>query len=87
LDLKNSSTLGKRLAANSTLVLTDILFPITLGDMALDLQQLDPDRWQRRLRLLAELADAKAVRARVSPRRLRADRLRELIATRRRLAG
>jgi len=36
---------------------------------------------------LAELADAKALRDRVQPRRIRADRLRELIAIRRRLAS
>jgi len=51
------------------------------------LQRLDPERRRRRLQLLAELADAKAVRERVQPRRLRRDRLRELIATRRRLAS
>ena len=59
----------------------------TLGVMALKLQRLDPDRRRRRLRLLAELADAKALRERVQPRRVRADRLRELIATRRRVVG
>ncbi|MGC9669100.1 hypothetical protein ACNTMW_21405 [Planosporangium sp. 12N6] len=55
--------------------------------MALTLQRLDPDRRRRRLRLLAELADAKALRDRVQPRGARTDRLRELIARRRRLAG
>jgi hypothetical protein len=55
--------------------------------MALKLERLDPDRRRRRLRLLAELADAKIVRDRLQPRRLRADRLRELIASRRRLVG
>ena len=35
---------------------------------------------------VAELADAKSLRERLHPRRLRADRLRELIANRRRLA-
>jgi hypothetical protein len=54
--------------------------------MALRLQRLDPDRRRRRLTLLAELADAKALRERLHPQRLRADRLRELIANRRRLA-
>jgi hypothetical protein len=54
--------------------------------MALKLQRLDPDRRRRRLALLAELADAKSLRDRLHPRRLRADRLRELIASRRRLA-
>jgi hypothetical protein len=54
--------------------------------MALRLQRLDPERRRRRLALLVELADAKAFRERLHPRRLRADRLRELIASRRRLA-
>jgi hypothetical protein len=60
---------------------------VTLGDMALNLQRLDPERRRKRLAVLAELADAKALRDRVPPQRLRTDRLRELIATRRRLAG
>ena len=60
---------------------------LRLGRMALTLQRLDPDRRRRRLRLLAELADAKAVRDPVQPRRLRSDRLRALIARRRRLVG
>ena len=60
---------------------------LTLGVMALKLQRLDPDRRRRRLRLLAELADAMALRERVQPRRVRADRLRELIANRRRLVS
>jgi hypothetical protein len=55
--------------------------------MALTLQRLDPDRRRRRLQLLAELADAKSVRDRVRPQRVRHDRLRELIAVRRRLAS
>lgn len=50
------------------------------------LQRLDPDRRRRRLQLLAELADAKAMRDRITPRRVRTDRIRELIAMRRRLA-
>ncbi|MFD0583924.1 hypothetical protein [Dactylosporangium darangshiense] len=54
--------------------------------MALRLQRLDPERRRRRLALLVELADAKSFRERLHPRRLRADRLRELIASRRRLA-
>jgi hypothetical protein len=53
--------------------------------MALKLQRLDPDRRRRRLRLLAELADAKALRERMQPRGVRADRLREIIASRRRV--
>nr|BFE64790.1 hypothetical protein GCM10020063_093160 [Dactylosporangium thailandense] len=55
--------------------------------MALRLQRLDPERRRRRLALLVELADAKALRERLPPRRMRADRLRELIANRRRIAG
>ncbi|HEX2358036.1 MAG TPA: hypothetical protein VHI50_16460 [Micromonosporaceae bacterium] len=55
--------------------------------MVWTLERLDPDRRRRRLQLLAELADAKSVRDQVQPRRLRGDRLRELIATRRRLAS
>lgn len=55
--------------------------------MALTLQRLDPERHRRRLQLLAELAGAKAVRGRLQPRQVRGDRLRELIATRRRLAS
>jgi hypothetical protein len=58
-----------------------------LGSMAQTLQRLDPDRRRRRLRLLAELADAKAVRARVAPRQAYVNRVRDLIATRRRSAG
>jgi hypothetical protein len=60
---------------------------VTLGHMAYRLRRLDPERRRRRLALLAELAGAKAVRDRVVPRRVHADRLRELIATRRRVAG
>ena len=67
--------------------MTDLRNGVTLGYMALKLQRLDPDRRRRRLQLLAELADAKALRDRVQPRRIRADRLRELIAIRRRLAS
>jgi hypothetical protein len=59
----------------------------TLGRMALTLQRLDPERHRRRLQLLAERAGAKAVRDRRQPRLNHVDRLRELIATRRRLAG
>ncbi|MGI5212862.1 hypothetical protein [Plantactinospora sp. CA-290183] len=55
--------------------------------MAWTEHRLDPDRSRRRLQLLAELAGAKSVRERENPRRARVDRLRELIATRRRLAG
>ncbi|NJC72814.1 hypothetical protein HC031_24280 [Planosporangium thailandense] len=55
--------------------------------MALTLQRLDPDRRRRRLRILAERAEAKAVHDPVQPPRMRADRLRQLIAKRRRLVG
>ena len=69
------------------MVLTWIATSITLSNMALRLQRLDPERRRRRLTLLVERADAKALRERLDPRRLRADRLRELIANRRRIAG
>ncbi|GAA5197209.1 hypothetical protein GCM10023322_67930 [Rugosimonospora acidiphila] len=55
--------------------------------MAQTLQRLDPERRRRRLRLLAELADAKAVRDRVSPRHAYVNQLRDLIAARRRSAS
>ena len=67
--------------------LTDAARHSSLGVMVLKLQRLDPDRRRRRLQLLAELADAKALRDRVQPRRLRTDQLRELIASRRRVTG
>ncbi|MFE9955026.1 hypothetical protein [Micromonospora sp. NPDC005299] len=50
--------------------------------------RLDPERSRRRLQLLAELAGARTVRQRKRPQqRARSERLRELIATRRRIAG
>jgi hypothetical protein len=52
--------------------------------MAQTLQWLDPDRRRRRLRLLAEIAGAKAERERLAPHRPTVDQIRELIATRRR---
>jgi hypothetical protein len=55
--------------------------------MAWTEQRLDPDRSRRRLQILAELAGAKSLREREHPRRVRVNRLRELIATRRRLAN
>jgi hypothetical protein len=58
----------------------------TLGFMAPSPPRLDPDRRRRRLELLAALADAKAREA-AQPQRLRGARLREIIATRRRLAN
>jgi hypothetical protein len=81
---------------------------VTLGDMALKMQRLDPERRRKRLALLAELAGAKSIRNRIGLRdrlmmrdrpELRdrialcglsgapAARARQLIATRRRLAG
>ncbi|RKN16977.1 hypothetical protein D7147_20045 [Micromonospora musae] len=59
----------------------------TLGSMAWTTPRLDPERSRRRLQLLADLAGARAVRQRERPQRLRTARLRQLIATRRRLAG
>jgi len=62
----------------------------SIGDaaaMAWKVQRLDPERSRRRMQLLAELAGAKSVRERSQPRRAQGDRLRELIATRRRLAS
>jgi hypothetical protein len=58
-----------------------------LGSMAPSPQRLDPDRRRRRLELLAALADAKSAREPAQPRRLRGARLREIIATRRRLVN
>ncbi|MFC0002565.1 hypothetical protein [Micromonospora siamensis] len=55
--------------------------------MALTTQRLDPDRSRRRQQLLAELAGARKVRQRDRPRRVRSEQLRQLIATRRRIAG
>lgn len=49
--------------------------------------RLDPERSRRRLQLLAELAGARAVRQRERPQRANTERLRQLIATRRRIAG
>jgi hypothetical protein len=50
-------------------------------------QRLDPDRRRRRLELLAARADAKSVRERSQPVRLRGARIREIIEVRRRFAG
>jgi hypothetical protein len=55
--------------------------------MAQTLQRLDPDRRRRRLRLLAEIADAKTLRDRLAPRQAHLDQVRDLIAARRRSAG
>jgi len=46
--------------------------------MPLTLQRLDPERYRRRLRLLAEIAGTKTVRDRLQPRSIHAVRLREL---------
>jgi len=54
--------------------------------MVLKLQRLDPDRRRRRLELLAELADAKAVRGLVRSR-LGTRRVPGWIALRRRVVG
>jgi len=54
--------------------------------MAQTLQRLDPDRRRRRIRLLAELADAKSVRDRIAPRQAYVNQVRDLIASRRRSA-
>ncbi len=59
----------------------------TLCRMGQMLQRLDPDRRRRRLRVLAELADAKAVRDRLAPRQVYVAQIRDLVATRRRHAG
>lgn len=47
--------------------------------------RLDPERYRRRLQLLAELAEAQSLRDRVAPRRARVDRLREIVAQRKRI--
>jgi hypothetical protein len=52
----------------------------------LRLERLDPERRRRRIRLLAELAEAQALRERVAPRRARMERLRELITSRQRMS-
>ncbi|MGC5022722.1 hypothetical protein [Micromonospora sp. DT47] len=55
--------------------------------MAWTTLRLDPERSRRRLQILAELAGARAVRQRDKPQRERTERLRQLIATRRRVAS
>jgi len=57
--------------------------------MDLTLSRLDPERRRRRLRLLAALAEAKAVRNATRARLQAADpgRVRELMALRRRTAS
>jgi hypothetical protein len=67
--------------------LTNVVPLGSLGCMVAFPQRLDPDRRRRRLELLATLADAKSARELTQPRRLRGARLRELIASRRRLVN
>jgi hypothetical protein len=55
--------------------------------MAWTTAQLDPERSRRRLQLIAELTGARTVRRRDRPQRARTEQLRQLIATRRRIAG
>jgi hypothetical protein len=55
--------------------------------MAQTLQWLDPDRRRRRLRVLAEIAGAKAERARCKPTRTAVAQIRDLLAARRRGSG
>ena len=59
----------------------------TLNSMAYALQVPDPDRRRRRLQLLAEFSDARALRERLSHRAAAAEQVRVLLATRRRTAG
>jgi hypothetical protein len=61
-----------------------------IGDafcMSSPLTGLDPERRRRRLRLLAEYADATALRQKLQPQRARIERIRDLVDLRRRLAG
>ena len=51
-----------------------------------DIERLDPERRRRRIQLLAELAEARALRNRVAPRRARHERQRDFITNRRRMA-
>jgi len=67
--------------------LTNVSAVGTLCLMNWKLQRPDPDRSRRRLQLLAELAGAKSVRERMQSGRQRGDRLRMLIAERRRLVN
>jgi hypothetical protein len=59
---------------------------VTLGNMV-RLQRLDPERRRKRLALIAKRSGAKTLREGIVPRRVQVDRIRELIATRRHLAG
>jgi hypothetical protein len=55
-------------------------------NVRMKLKRLDPDRGRRRAELLAEMAEAQALRHRVAPRRARIERLREIIKNRRRFS-
>jgi hypothetical protein len=55
--------------------------------MAYALHLPDPDKRRRRLRLLAEFSDARAVRERLSQRSAAAEQVRALLASRRRSAS
>jgi hypothetical protein len=55
--------------------------------MTTPLPRLDPERRRRRLRVLAEYADATTQRLRLSPERDRIERIREIVDSRKRLAG
>ena len=59
----------------------------TLDSMAYALHVPDPDRRRRRLQLLAEFSDARALRERLSHRAAAAEQVRTLLASRRRSAG
>ncbi|HEX5597649.1 MAG TPA: hypothetical protein VFX61_16765 [Micromonosporaceae bacterium] len=67
--------------------LTDAHTSAILSGMAWTVQRLDAERSRRRIQLLAAIAGAKSRREREHPQRIHRDRLRELIATRRRLAN
>ncbi|WP_199562086.1 hypothetical protein [Micromonospora deserti] len=55
--------------------------------MAWTTPRLDPERSRRRLQILAELAGARAVRQRERRQRVRSEQLKQLITTRRSIAG
>lgn len=76
-----------RLRGAAHSALTNVAGLDSLGCMVAFPQRLDPDRRRRRLELLATLAEAKSGRELAQPRRLRVARLRELIASRRRLVN
>jgi hypothetical protein len=67
--------------------LTNLRVFVTLGNMVLRLQRLDPERRRKRLTLIAKRSGARTLREGVDRRRVQVDRIRELIATRRHFAG